>query len=1317
MIESNLSFGLQKKSSQIFGTGKIGSIYPINSYEKVITTNKEFVKIEDTTIKKSINCQFSTSIFIEEANLVVAVSVQKSELFVFTLNDMNNPIISNFQTNQLGIFHLIYSKRSSVLLTIGFGVKIWNFNVQIPDRRRSTLKPTVNISLRYSFSGDGAHPIVSPEVSNYEASILISPSFDHSEEIIFLPSSKGINGYDMNGKQKVVMYRLPSSNKTAYCYLEQKKEMLVYDNTSGLILCTTSGFVQSRPLVGTTTLIWMDFLDTENALLMDAKGNFYILDLKTGRSFHCYSVLNSITTSSMTQKTIDPTLSMMAVLGQSSSMSGLCEINGGYGGLSTAKKMPSRVFLLRESKEVCLCFGPRLEVFKIDIPWTLWAVNISKTKALRRIEKPGEAARVLAFTSNSFVKIFSPKDGKILTDATPRSLSSPSNFFYDRGFLIYYQGKDDKNGFMVKKVHETQTQERLFVILDDGSISVFDPNQNPCKEIAMAELKANSMTVCYFNNEFCYAISSLRSGEVYLVDKTNFNQIKKKFSISHDIFCNLLFDPISLCLVCIMNRETVLFDLQSQKIVSTLKLKGSSLVCLNNGLLYYGYENGDINFVKIETNAEKSQKELHLLSKEPNRLHFDSVTGFAFSQSFWVSVSADQTVRYWDYSNGNFFTINMPCRLFGCEIINGKRDVVVGTDNELMLIDGKTVFDGEIDEIDPLIDNFDNERDDFQKVLIENVMRMKREEEKKEIEQKLKYERENNNRPLKDDRNKHKYIKLNQNKQEVISNENKNKSNQQLKNAEMTDEMKAQMKEEEEKRRNKAFEAMMNITDHDRKFRQLALAKQKETEEDKEKANWSIKLKSKSKEESTTKNNEINEEKSEIIKNNNDTQIQITAPSVIMKTEDINNNKDNNNSHAPRRKRKRRVQHNNQKEDPTNDTVTNINISENKRNEMNKETDNKIKQNYENGNKQTVSNHEQIKEEFLGKTEKVETSFVNEKLNHKEDSIDLQPIKSTLLNTSTETELKIETENIKNNKNNIKEETINNNIQPPKIETTSIRNKKFNKNTMTKRENIATSPISTINFENEEEDQQSFYQPQTQNTKIEETKSVKSDKVFRKEKLKERYSSSLMIKSNHKNKKSNDRQRNRTPPQVVRHFYCSKRINDKKKRRIHSSQSSRKMNKFFEIPSQQYVLDFEEVRSQFCRGKIELLPLVQRIEISISQSSNQIQKMKEKSLNEQENKFSKSKINNKSEEKEKVKPLIEQKNVKIVTPRNATIKRNQSLCKIQDHFPSCRSTRPLGHYENSVTYINSSNPTPRQLIPKFKKSSSSVDNQTKQNKK
>lgn len=1453
MLDSSISFGLQKKSSFIFGTGKIGSVYPINAYEKIVSTNKEFLKIENTTIKKSFNCQFSTSLFIEEANLIVGVSASKSEIFVFTLNDLNNPIIANFPTNQIGIFHIIYSKRSSVLLTFGFGVKIWNFNIKIPDRRRSTLKPTVNISFRYSFSGDDSTPIISPEVSNYEASIIISPSFDYANEIVFLPSSKGIIGYDMNGRQKVIMYRLPSSNKTTYCYYEDKQEMLVYDDTNGLILCTTSGFVQSRPLVGTTTIIWMDFLDSENALLMDAKGSFYILDLKTGRSFHCYSVLNSSSSATITATTNkthqknDTTFSMMSFLGPSNSLNGLSEINGTHNGLSNAKRMPSRVFLLRESREVCLCFGPRLETFKIDIPWRNWAVNISKTNALRRIEKPGEAARVLAYTSNSFVKILSPKDGHVLTDATPKSLSSPAGFFYDRGYLIYYQSKDDRkddqNRLLMKKVFDTQTKERLFVLLEDGSISMFDADQNPCKEIGCAEMKVNSMTVCYFNNEFCYALSSLHSGEIYLVDTENVKKIKKKFLISHDNFCRMLFDPISVCLVCVMNRETILFDLQTQKVISRLPIKGTKLVELNDGVLYYGYENGDINFVKINTpstdnctgksslnnnNAvnnstvnnnitddciEKSSlnnnmddvsnglnvKCLCLVSKEPNKLHFDSVTGFAFSQSFWVSVSVDQTVRYWDYSNSNFFTINMPCRLFGCEIINGKRDVVVGTDNELMLIEGETVFNGEIDEVDSVVDNFDNECDDFQKSLIENVMRMQREEEKREEERRNKIEQEEKEKmrkrqPLKEDKSHQKHKKLNLNREDLGNlhrldlNKNSNIVSQKVDNdsekveddsqkvvsqSEMTDEMKAILKEEEEKRRNKAYEAMMEITDRGRRYKEKALskfnedksAKEKEKEKEKKKekekekeskkdkvdnvvvvggdnpksniSDWSIKIGPNSGSDSLQSSRRMKKaagKENEAAKSDR-ISVQVVSPSHSSNAESGNSES----AHAPRRRKKKRVPHHHQdaasEQQQTNAKVeapyqsqAKLSVQQEPESSVASSAASKSGTSFAysenpptidpNGLVSTFSQPDTHPTESMDSTQNSNRS----PLNYTNASVLTQPARDgaalpsqspSILVSPSESVSSSVSASAASDAGSVLNAGYNDSLdlsfpQPPSAVTSAIRNKKYR--TVANRNNIATSPIPDLSQENcDEEDQ----------IATEKAPFLRPARAVKKK-------NSLSNSFNFFRRKNRMCRRAPTPPQVIRRSFVPKLNQRRRRLRSRSSNFTRKSGGFFEMPLPQFVLDIEAVKSQFGRGKVELLPLVQRIESDTfymqrmnsktSQQKDADDDREDDSLfNRSSSQFNSNELansigsaNSMNETSPTVRPLIEQSKKTIFVPvASAKIGRNQSLGRIKQQHPSRVSRRPLGNYENSVTVVNSSDLTPRQLIPrKF----SSVDN-------
>ena len=664
-----LNFGFQHKSSATFGTGNVGCIYPINRHENIITTNKNIYKAEDTTIKNSLKCQYSTSLFIPEAELIVAVTAQKSLICVIQLNDMENFILKNFDTDQVGVFHIIYSKKSSALITFGSGIKVWNFDLKVPERLRSAILPTVKISLRHNFDN-----------IPYESSIINPPSFDYNDEILFIPTQKGIIGFNLDGKMMMKMSLFPANSKTAHAYIERKKRMLVYDDENGLNYCQAKGFVHTRYSIGASTIIWLDFINVENAVLMNNKGSFYILNLKTGKSYNIYST----------------------------------------------DKIPNKIFLLKENCQICLCYGPHVHTYNIIIPWKLWSINVTKSNCIRRIERRNEAARIISFTSNSFVKFFSPKDGSMLTAATPKSPSSPVAFLYNRGFLTYNLGPNKK----IVETHSPSTDEKLYMVLSDGHIAIFDTTKNPCLELSNLDIKAKLFVSCFYDNEYSFAISSFFN-EVLITD-SNF-QIKRKFKISIDNFCQLLFDPITSCLICVMTRETLLLDLTTNSICSKILIKGTSMVELNNDILYFGYEDGDIVFVTIDA----TKKELQIIeNKSQQKAHTSSVTGFAFSSTFWISVSTDMSIRYWDYFNNNFYTIYFPTSLYGCEVLNGDRDVIVGTESDLMIIDGKIVFHGERDEVNKELDNFDLKEDPMKQSILENCRKKQKIEEENEEKRK-----------------------------------------------------------------------------------------------------------------------------------------------------------------------------------------------------------------------------------------------------------------------------------------------------------------------------------------------------------------------------------------------------------------------------------------------------------------------------------------------------------------------------------------------------------------------------------------------------
>lgn len=1297
----SLTFGFKRKSTQTFGTGIIESIYPINSYENIITTSKEILKIENTTIKKSLKSQFSTSLYIPKANLLVASTLQKGELFVYAVNDFSHPIITNFQTNQLGIFHLIYSEKSSLLITYGSGIKIWNFELVIPDRRLSSSLPTVKISLRNTFS-------------NYEASILNPPAFDYINEYIIIPTIKGIIGYDKDLKQKVLLSKVPANSKTAHCYIQTKAQLLVYESSSGILLCTETGFVHSRFTVGNSTVIWMDYLDSEHAITMDAKGNFYLVNLETGKSFNCYSVLNPSAFSSD-----DNSAYILSAI----SKSGLSQINGGVGGCNNAKLIPSRIYLMHNAdNEIALCTGMHLQLFKISIPMKLWSQNVVKSQHIRRYEKPNQAARLLSFTNNSFVKIFSPKDGKNLTAATPQSASNPISYLYDRGYLVYFCTNDE--GEIVKKFTKTNTDEKIYMLQDNGRILIFDDNTNPCKEISQFDLKASCISICYFEGEFCYAIGSMKNSEIYIVDKADLTKLKKKFTMGNDQFCCIKFDAISNCLICVMNKTTFLLDLTKETIVSTLNMKGCRLVELNNQRLYYGYENGEIIFARIVSNSTKNS--LELVSKEPSKLHIDSITGFAFSSSFWVSVSTDKTVRYWDDLNNNFFTITTPYTLYGCEVLNSNRDVVVGTENELMKIDGKTVFHGEIDDYNEVLDSRDDKNDPLKELILNDLLKKKKEAEEKE-EKKAKEEEMRIKKQQLLEKQKRKKRKLNLSKEalEIL----KRLDNQIPPEPSNTQEMKQILKDEEEERKRKALDAMMNMTNNPKPIQMLIKQTKNKVEE---------------------KENEEEE---------------------LIEVEEEELGEIENEAHTPRKKRKSArqkstINSNDQIEIETHDQIEleiRNQIGEKKPpNEQSLTTETVEKEEISIiekafGTKQGITKQKVAKKtKELNVFELIHKNQVPlEKVEDDKQSIATSPISEENYEEETN-ELHLKQSNTNQPKRNRK--PFNTDIKEPSHKTatnqTEVRdkNEETNKNEFHKKE-------KKLEVDKTDKTKHETHKKEIKHEIIEKgNKSVKAEMISEPKETKSKCPRHNNLKPNN-NKMSTSspikkfiKQRSPTPPPIINRLFnedmrnIRKGLNNqlRKSTRSNSTPNLPRIHRFFEMPPPQYVLDYEAVQMQYQRGVVELLPLVQRINIDRTRNiqnlinpnktlaNNNIPQnsIENSSMNQFLNTFSNNSMKNSQYQKNAFnvlknsgnggtiinspRPLIQQSKKHVIEPMKRPpmfLLNNSNNLSARNRVPTYKKLqqlsppllKPLGQLEDSATVTNSLNLTPRHLFTRDKK--------------
>lgn len=229
--------------------------------------------------------------------------------------------------------------------------------------------------------------------------------------------------------------------------------------------------------------------------------------------------------------------------------------------------------------------------------------------------------------------------------------------------------------------------------------------------------------------------------------------------------------------------------------------------------------------------------------------------------------------------------------------------------------------------------------------------------------------------------------------------------------------------------------------------------------------------------------------------------------------------------------------------------------------------------------------------------------------------------------------------------------------QPPKIVPLSIRLKRYRQ--FANRRDIATSPISTLNLEDEKDDEKrledseaQMIEPSPPRTDPSSTKKKPRRKPFN-------------------NRKSDTEKRDRES-ESARHLDLSRVSTPIQARKTPRTRQKAEKKDRFEMPSPQVVLDIDAVRNQFIRGKIELLPLVERIDKDTVSTSDSMKHLKCNSI-ENDNKFNVEVPNSMGSGNASVRQLIEQNRKQIFFPVS---------CNRIARVKSQRSSRSPNHFKN-----------------------------------
>jgi len=151
-------------------------------------------------------------------------------------------------------------------------------------------------------------------------------------------------------------------------------------------------------------------------------------------------------------------------------------------------------------------------------------------------------------------------------------------------------------------------------------------------------------------------------------------------------------------------EEIIRYDIHVGKITSRKRIPAGRVSRVHQNLLVIGSEEGQIAMIFIR----KPGLEIY---KEGVQCHQKAITGFAFGSTYFLSVSLDCDLKVWSYSGVQISVVTLPLPLYGVDILNGTRDILVGTESEIMMILGTSIFDEPFEPKDDVTDNYNEKQD------------------------------------------------------------------------------------------------------------------------------------------------------------------------------------------------------------------------------------------------------------------------------------------------------------------------------------------------------------------------------------------------------------------------------------------------------------------------------------------------------------------------------------------------------------------------------------------------------------------------------
>lgn len=780
-----IEFGIFEESHLSFKSKNLGTIVPFRYKEYLVIGPKNLTRFENTLVKETYPYALTALYRHKEYGILIGVTAHDPQFIILFESDLNRHMYTNVKTDDSGIFNIIFSKKSSTIITAGNDIKTWKFKYRPSTCRVVFEYPTIEIELI---------TVISP---NCFCSILNPPLFDDYKDELLLNDYKGnINRFNLKGRKTGVAINYGCTDVDSFFAFNSETRQIISNNLlQGAVIWYPNGSNSEPTFLHSSAAMFIHFIDDEYVLVLDARNMFTILDIKTRHFFHLYKFEQQI----------------------------------------------NRIFYFSDpTPRIFIISCKEIYIFRIVLPWNYWCTTGCPAVRMSRINKSNEAARVFVQLYNSQVRLLSPINSRMLTGITLKTLSNPIGHLYDRGVVdlpdvhhdqiilpldngtmqffstgtnpcseincienlkilcicqCIYKGKwcfvcGTATGNLIFYDYVTmrpsgrivaypaaihylfyhQESDSLLIVLDDRVLRMILYSEKVFESFNISP----SNLFLFFDGILFFAKESGKIRSVCIkseeeIERMNRNTAMNSYKNVNSILSNkngtnLL--NLSANLTNALNSNTNLANAankselnSSTNLANVVNKSGlnsstnlSNAVNINRGAL-----NSKTTIENLSLNQEvestilndssldliKQNYKLLLHGSNGMKMHDSAITGLSLGSVFFVSSSLDKTLRVW---NRKDFTLRciiiLPLPLKSCCVLNGKRDVLVATEKEIMIVSGTYLFDGQIDPEDIVYDNYDQKQDSLytettvfyeeEEEVVESVFDRKKQEEAEE---------------------------------------------------------------------------------------------------------------------------------------------------------------------------------------------------------------------------------------------------------------------------------------------------------------------------------------------------------------------------------------------------------------------------------------------------------------------------------------------------------------------------------------------------------------------------------------------------------